>query len=206
MKGARVNEETKDKTKLHVLGSSVENDLVLDIQDPGELASWMISIRDHCKYASLDQRDAAAVAAYVERRPDTGRSAGGSYGVSDGMVGDKAIVKEMLMGWGKTEQEAIEFCKSYKVTVDSSGRVTELWLRDINLNGDIPERIGDLKALSTLYLRNNNLNGEIPERLFDLKALTNLVLGNNKLSGQVPTKLTNLIHLHRLDRPCLRKI
>ena len=48
------------------------------------------------------------------------------------------------------------------VTVDG-GRVTNIYLRDMGLDGTIPASLGRLDALERLQLHDNDLGGDIPD-------------------------------------------
>ena len=48
------------------------------------------------------------------------------------------------------------------VTVNSSGRVVELSLRDNQLSGPLPPELGSLASLQSLDLQDNRLTGELP--------------------------------------------
>ncbi|KAF2284776.1 hypothetical protein GH714_030266 [Hevea brasiliensis] len=61
--------------------------------------------------------------------------------------------------------------------------------------GDIPEVIGNLKALHLLNLSNNMLRGHVPSSLANLKELECLDLSANKFSGEIPSLLTQLTFL-----------
>ncbi len=76
------------------------------------------------------------------------------------------------------------------VRVDGpQGRVTELSLPGMGLNGRIPPQLGDLDQLATLRLTNNHLTGTLPPELANLKNLKNLWLANNYLTGTLPPAL-----------------
>ena len=60
-----------------------------------------------------------------------------------------------------------------------------LFLGDNELDGEIPEEIGEPPGLSVIGLANNNLEGEIPESFANL-SLTALYIHSNQLSGEVP--------------------
>ena len=72
---------------------------------------------------------------------------------------------------------------------EASGRVTELDLVGMGLNGRIPE-LGGLSNLTHLVLANNQLTGEIPPELGGLSNLTGLV--SNQLTGEIPKELGGL--------------
>ena len=71
----------------------------------------------------------------------------------------------------------------YGVTTDVDGRVTDLYLTQNGLSGEIPAELGDLSSLQNLYLWQNNLSGAIPAELGDLANLQILFLEDNNLSG-----------------------
>ena len=83
----------------------------------------------------------------------------------------------------------------YGVTTDDDGRVTQLLLRENNLNGPIPAAVGSLTGLVRLDFQGNQLSGSIPGSLGNLSNLEQLRLYDNQLSGSVPTWLGNLSNL-----------
>ena len=83
----------------------------------------------------------------------------------------------------------------YGVTTDDDGRVTQLLLRENNLNGPIPAAVGNLTGLVRLDFQGNQLSGSIPGSLGNLSNLEQLRLYDNQLSGSVPTWLGNLSNL-----------
>ena len=85
------------------------------------------------------------------------------------------------------------------VTTDDGGRVTQLLLRENNLNGPIPAAVGNLTGLVRLDFQGNQLSGSIPGSLGNLSNLEQLRLYDNKLSGSVPTWLGNLSNLQWLN-------
>ena len=92
----------------------------------------------------------------------------------------------------------------YGVTTDSSGRVTELELRENGLSGPIPADLGSLASLRRLSLYSNDLTGAIPSALGRLGNLFYLELSWNRLSGPVPAWLGDMpslgaLYLHGND-------
>ncbi|PKI43659.1 receptor-like protein Cf-9 homolog [Punica granatum] len=75
-------------------------------------------------------------------------------------------------------------------TIDFSGNFFE---------GEIPELIGDLKALKGLNLSHNNLTGRIPSSLRNLTNLEWLDLSSNELNGEIPVELADLTSLTTLN-------
>ena len=87
----------------------------------------------------------------------------------------------------------------YGVTTDDDGRVTQLLLRENNLNRPIPAAVGNLTGLVRLDFQGNRLSGSIPGSLGNLSNLEQLRLYDNQLSGSVPTWLGNLSNLQWLN-------
>ena len=86
----------------------------------------------------------------------------------------------------------------YGVTTDDDGRVTQLLLRENNLNGPIPAAVGNLTGLVRLDFHGNQLSGSIPGSLGNLANLERLSLSRNSLSGPIPPGLLNLTELKEL--------
>ena len=97
-----------------------------------------------------------------------------------------ALAGDAPLNWGR----AVPIDVWQGVHVDGSlGRVTEVSLPGMDLNGRIPPEFGDLAQLVTLRLNNNRLTGTIPPELAKLAKLDNLWLANNYLEGELPTSL-----------------
>ena len=84
------------------------------------------------------------------------------------------------------------------VTTDGSGRVTALDLGDNQLNGEIPDELGNLSSLTYLDLFRNQLTGEIPSELGSLSNLEGLHISENQLTGPIPPGLGGLSNLEGL--------
>ena len=87
----------------------------------------------------------------------------------------------------------------YGVTTDDDGRVTQLLLRENNLNGPIPAAVGNLTGLVRLDFQGNQLSGTIPSSLSNLAGLEILLLYGNRFTGTIPSSLGNLSDLVALN-------
>ena len=87
----------------------------------------------------------------------------------------------------------------YGVRTSPSGRVVELNLSNIGLEGPIPPELGRLTALRRLDLGGNELTGTIPIQFAQLTELTELDLSSNQLTGLIPAQLSRLENLSSLD-------
>ena len=85
------------------------------------------------------------------------------------------------------------------VTVDDSGRVIGLRLRNNQLTGSIPAELGGLARLQSLSFYSNRLTGVIPPELGRLSNLEYLWLIGNELTGNIPAALGNLSNLGVLE-------
>ena len=81
----------------------------------------------------------------------------------------------------------------------TNGRVTELLLGALGLNGGIPKGLSSLADLTRLSLGENQLTGEVPKELGDLSNLRGLYLWSNQLTGEIPKELGSLSNLRGLD-------
>nr|WP_319265701.1 C10 family peptidase [uncultured Draconibacterium sp.] len=68
-----------------------------------------------------------------------------------------------------------------------------------NLKGNIPVEITNLKKLKVLNLYHNRFEGEIPTNIGDCVSLEELILGENKFVGTIPNSLYSLNHLVNLQ-------
>jgi Leucine-rich repeat (LRR) protein len=80
-----------------------------------------------------------------------------------------------------------------------AGHVTSISMNYININGELPAQLANLKQLETLSLYYNELSGSIPPELGELSSLRLLILHNNNLSGNLPVELGKLSELKLLD-------
>ncbi|XP_047340774.1 receptor-like protein 56 [Impatiens glandulifera] len=61
-----------------------------------------------------------------------------------------------------------------------------------NLQGDIPNVLGNLSVIHALNLSHNWLSGPIPQTFSNLIQIESLDLSHNNLSGEIPSNLVNL--------------
>ncbi len=80
-----------------------------------------------------------------------------------------------------------------------NNQVVALDLQDNNLEGQIPNELGDLKNLQELNLHKNHLSGSIPASLGNLTALRVLDLSFNSLSETIPASICDLTNLKTLE-------
>ncbi len=105
-------------------------------------------------------------------------------------------------GWLDPPADVVAFTAEaleawFGVSVDS-GRVVALTLPHNNVEGTLPEALGDLTALEQLHLYGNRLQGRIPAALGRLDSLRGLLLHDNELTGSIPDSLGRLVHLREL--------
>ncbi|XP_039120955.1 receptor-like protein EIX2 [Dioscorea cayenensis subsp. rotundata] len=77
--------------------------------------------------------------------------------------------------------------------------LTHLHLSDANLDGDIPDWMGDIKDLKVLDLSENSLSGSLTSSIVRLSLLETLNLFSNKLNGTLPVEIGKLTELESLD-------
>lgn len=99
--------------------------------------------------------------------------------------------------WGWLSDEPLDAW--HGVRTDAYSRVTELDLRNNELQGEVPLAIVRLTRLESLLLEQNRLRGPIPTELTQLSELQILHLGFNQLSGSIPPELADLARLHSLS-------
>ncbi|MBC7871467.1 MAG: S8 family serine peptidase, partial [Chitinophagaceae bacterium] len=79
------------------------------------------------------------------------------------------------------------------------GDVVDISLSTNNIQGSLPQQLGDLSGLKVLDLSQNLLEGTIPAELGDASALEIVNLSANFLSGAIPSELGNLTALAELN-------
>jgi len=78
-------------------------------------------------------------------------------------------------------------------------RVSAINLSSNNLNGYIPNDIGNLTGLKVLNIRNNQISGNIPIQIGALYNLEELRLHGNQFTGNIPSQIGNLTNLKYLN-------
>ncbi|CAL9764298.1 unnamed protein product [Musa acuminata subsp. burmannicoides] len=70
--------------------------------------------------------------------------------------------------------------------------MTKLVLRNLSISGELPDYIGEMKALNSLDVSFNNLSGPIPGTYAALTSSLNFMyLSNNNLNGKIPDWILN---------------
>ena len=106
-----------------------------------------------------------------------------------------ALAGDMTLNW--TGVAPVNYWQGV-TTAGPAGRVTELQLAGLGLNGRIPSDLGRLDRLGSLSLQRNRLTGPIPPELGDLASLEHLDLSYNALTGGIPPELAMLENLEEL--------
>ncbi|XP_039814984.1 leucine-rich repeat receptor-like serine/threonine-protein kinase RGI4 [Panicum virgatum] len=82
-------------------------------------------------------------------------------------------------------------CSWPNVACDSAaGRVTKLYLDNLNITGPIVDAVGGLSSLEHLHL-SNNISGVLPTALYRCRSLRFLDLSINNIGGKLPDDLGN---------------
>lgn len=89
-------------------------------------------------------------------------------------------------------------CDWYGITCDS-GRIVELMLNEIGLNGILPDEIGNLTALRDISIYKNELRGRLPESIGGLIDLVSADFSNNEFSGEIPQFFGRMPQLEALN-------
>ncbi|XP_031485604.2 probable LRR receptor-like serine/threonine-protein kinase At3g47570, partial [Nymphaea colorata] len=101
-----------------------------------------------------------------------------------------------LSGWNTSSS----FCTWKGVTCNSTTqRVVAIDLSNLDLQGSITPRVGNLSFLQALYLQNNSFRGNIPSEVGNLYRLHTLNLNTNLLQGSIPSSIGLCSSLTALD-------
>ncbi|XP_062207240.1 leucine-rich repeat receptor protein kinase HPCA1-like [Phragmites australis] len=112
---------------------------------------------------------------------------------------DVAALQTLMKNWKNVPQSwtgSAYPCTSWDGISCSNGRVTEVRLPSMNLQGTLSNAIDQLSALTYLDLSNNpNLGGPLTPNIGNLKQLTILILLGCSFIGNIPKELGNLKQL-----------
>jgi Leucine-rich repeat (LRR) protein len=70
--------------------------------------------------------------------------------------------------------------------------VTEMIFENFNLNGPLPNEIGNITSLQVLHLSTNLISGTLPRSLGALSEMEEFYLDSNAFTGDIPTELGRL--------------
>ncbi|XP_039134793.1 receptor-like protein EIX2 [Dioscorea cayenensis subsp. rotundata] len=112
-------------------------------------------------------------------------------------LGSLCSLRTLDLSWLNISKKLVELGSIFSGCLKHS--LTRLQLRYANLDGDIPDWIGDIKNLKVLDLSTNSLSGSVPLSLARLSFLEELFLVSNQLTGSLPEEIGNLAELVHLD-------
>ena len=102
---------------------------------------------------------------------------------------------ENVDGWEEGGQDISEY---YGVTVSTEGTLIRIKLTKNNLEGGLPETIGQLTALMILNLSSNFIEGPLPPSITDMVSLNKLELSRNRFSGEIPETIGEMTNLKKI--------
>ncbi|KAJ3101194.1 hypothetical protein HDU97_001606 [Phlyctochytrium planicorne] len=91
-----------------------------------------------------------------------------------------------------------ECCDWKGIECNGNGDIIWLDLHGMQLQGPIPDAIGNIQSLKLLFLQGNKLQGLIPSSIGNLQNLTWISLHDNMLTGSIPPTFGNLKYLSDL--------
>ncbi len=89
-------------------------------------------------------------------------------------------------------------CDWYGITCEN-GRIIELQLNEIGLDGILPAELGNLTALQHLSVYKNQLRGGLPSSIGALIGLVSADFSNNQFSGGIPLYFGRMPQLEALN-------
>ena len=117
-------------------------------------------------------------------------------------VTDKEKSQPRYMGDGSSYYKDSMTIVSKGVEVELVKILTIFTIIDLSNNrfyGEIPDSVGNLKALIVLNLSSNNFTSQIPSSLGNLVEIESLDLSRNSIFGEIPQQLTSLTFLEYLN-------
>ncbi|KAF9666675.1 hypothetical protein SADUNF_Sadunf16G0253400 [Salix dunnii] len=102
--------------------------------------------------------------------------------------------------WNQTIDDKTQSIVQCNCTFENGSvcHVTNITVNSFNLNGVLPEELGDLPQLIQIDLSRNYISGTIPPRLAQLPKLKILSLIVNRLNGTIPPEIGNITTLEEL--------
>ncbi|GKC84067.1 leucine-rich repeat-containing protein, partial [Tanacetum coccineum] len=105
--------------------------------------------------------------------------------------------RNVLSTWRPEDED--DCCQWSGVTCNNrTGHVTELYLNDYGLGGEISLSLLNLTYLNHLDLYGNSFHGTIPKSIGNMTHLTYLSLAYNKFTGTIPESIGNMTQLTEL--------
>jgi Leucine-rich repeat (LRR) protein len=90
-------------------------------------------------------------------------------------------------------------CNWFGIHCSSDGKVVEISLKEVDLQGPLPSNLQSLWSLKTIILSLTNLTGTIPKELGEYRELSLIDLSDNSLSGEIPEEICRLSKLQTLS-------
>ena len=102
------------------------------------------------------------------------------------------------VGGGNSEAAAAAKEGRQLQTTSYSNSITQLSLKENNLDGWLPADISALTSLTKLELHRNKLRGQIPPHIYNIVSLKTLFFDDNRLEGPISPKIGQLVNLEKL--------
>ncbi|WKN32901.1 T9SS type A sorting domain-containing protein [Porifericola rhodea] len=159
-----------------------------------------LSLDDSQTYqCTVTNPDASELTLYVSRIVDLKVYEPSVVSVSDSLALVALYHSTNGDSWKKNEGWLeVPVSSWFGVTVTNE-RVSELHLSDNNLQGSLPQQIGNLNQLSKLDFTLNEIGGELPTSIENLTQLRELKLSVNNFEGEFPKEVKALTELQILD-------
>jgi hypothetical protein len=163
--------------------------------------NWLVEEASFSNKSELDmtpkyfQRFAILVVYYSIFAEDN-ESATANFKRSDLLGTSRISTTIVLPNWGMRNQNE---CYWMGMTCDSEGKLNEIRLSDIGLDGELPTELGYLPDLKYLDLSNNNMKGTMPDEIYGLEGIEKIYLYHNQFTGTISANIRNswnLTHFH----------